>query len=306
MTNKPMIEPNHSDRDEAIETLFYTPLRRRRSVSQELFDDHWKDAHGPLCARLPGLHQYIQYHLAHDEGRLWPSTPGVNREIEADEQIDGVAVLAFKSMAKRKTWVDNGDILMVDEQNSFEETIGYETIDGNSTTHVDHRRDPTPNGDDDYESLHVLFRKNEDVSIEAFHEYITEEFVPSLTDSDDLLRLRSHLIERYDNSVEQPPAPNVSHDAPPENQYQAALDIAFDDRLALERFFDSPAYTRTEESQPEYIDQIHAFPVRNTYVHNYDGEMTITGQRGATVADTIADIGARNQINDETLDYFRK
>jgi len=166
--------------DEAIETLFYTPLKRRRSVSQELFDDHWKDAHGPLCARLPGLHQYIQYHLGHDGGRLWPSAPGVSRDIEADEQLDGVAVLAFESMDERKAWVDNSDVLMADEQNAFEETIGYETIDGNSTTHVDHRRDPAPNGDDDYESLHVLFRKNKDISIEEFHEYIAEEFVPSL------------------------------------------------------------------------------------------------------------------------------
>ncbi|WP_147464930.1 hypothetical protein [Halococcus sp. IIIV-5B] len=209
-------------------------------------------------------------------------------------------------MDEREAWVENGDVLMVDEQNAFEETIGYETIDGNSTTHVDHRRDPAPNGDDDYESLHVLFRKNEGTSIEQFHEYIAEEFVPSLAESDDLLRLRSHLIEGYDNSIDQPPAPNVSHDAPPEKQYQAALDIAFDDRLALERFFDSSAYTRTEERQPEYIERIHAFPVRNTYVHNYDGEMTIAGQRGATVAETIADIGARNQTTDETLDHFRK
>lgn len=301
-----MTKPNHSDRDEAIETLFYTPLKRRRSVSQELFDDHWKDAHGPLCARLPGLHQYIQYHLGHDEGRRWPSAPGVSRDIEADEQLDGVAVLAFESMDERKAWVDNSDVLMADEQNAFEETIGYETIDGNSTTHVDHRRDSAPNGDDDYESLHVLFRKNKDISIEEFHEYIAEEFVPSLAESDELLRLRSHLIEEYDNSIDQPPAPNVSHDAPPEKQYQAALEISFDNRLALERFFTSPEYERTEDSQSKYIDQIHAFPVRNTYVHNYGGEMTIAGQRGSTVAETIEGIGARNQINDETLDHFVK
>lgn len=301
-----MNKPDHSDRDEAIETLFYTPLKRRRSVSQELFDDHWKDAHGPLCARLPGLYQYIQYHLAHDEGRLWPSTAGVSRDIEDEEQLDGIAVLAFTSIEDREAWVDNGDILMIDEQNAFEETIGYETINGNSTTHIDHRRDPAPNGDDEYESLHVLFRKNEDTPLEEFHEYIAEEFVPSLIESDQLLRLRSHLIEEYDNSIEQPPAPNVSHDAPPAKQYQAALDIAFEDRLALQRFFESSAYTQTEDAQAEYISQIHAFPVRNTYVHNYNGEMTIAGQRGATVARTIRNIGALNQIEEQTIDHFRK
>ncbi len=293
--------PNH---DEEIETLFYTPLRRRRGVSQSLFDNHWKNAHGPLCARLPGLYHYVQYHLAHDEGGLWPSIDGIDRGPREENQLDGVAILAFASMDDRQTWAEHSDILMADEQNAFEETIGYETNAGASTTFLDRRSNPAPNGDGNEVSLQVLLKKQDGVAREAFHDYLLEDLLPSFADSDLLTRLRAHPLEAYDNSEDQPPAPNVSHDAPPEEQPQAALEISFEDRVALNNFFDSPAYTQTVGTQPEYIRQIDAFPVRNTYTFNYGGEMTLAGHRGSTTARDIRQIGAVNQMDAETLEKF--
>lgn len=37
----------------------YTTVRRRERVPQDLFAHYWRDVHGPLCARLPGLDHYV-------------------------------------------------------------------------------------------------------------------------------------------------------------------------------------------------------------------------------------------------------
>jgi len=76
----------YAGRDTAIETLFYTPLKGRTGLTIDQFRRYWKDAHGPLCARLPGLYQYKQFHLLPDRGGVWPAPDGVDRHTPDDEQ----------------------------------------------------------------------------------------------------------------------------------------------------------------------------------------------------------------------------
>jgi len=38
-------------------------LTRRAGLAPEAFRRHWRDVHGPLAARLPGLERYLQNHL---------------------------------------------------------------------------------------------------------------------------------------------------------------------------------------------------------------------------------------------------
>ena len=103
----------YSGRDNEIDTLFYTPLKKRSGLTLEQFYLYWKDAHGPLCARLPGLWQYKQFHLFHDEGGIWPPPEGVESVTPDDEQIDGIAELTFTSPDNRQAWVDAGLPLMI-------------------------------------------------------------------------------------------------------------------------------------------------------------------------------------------------
>src|SRR4051812_3620078 len=39
-----------------------TLLKRRPGLSPAEFQLHWREAHGPLLARLPGLRRYVQSH----------------------------------------------------------------------------------------------------------------------------------------------------------------------------------------------------------------------------------------------------
>ena len=79
---------------------------------------------------------------------------------------------------------------------------------------------------------------------------------------------------------------------------QAALEIAFSDRLEMESFFASPAYGAGVEKQAKYVKQICVFPERSAYTFVYNGAMTLAGQRSSTVAALIADIGATNQLRE--------
>ncbi|MGA9379639.1 MAG: EthD domain-containing protein, partial [Phormidium sp.] len=57
---------DYSARDRNGKVAFYVLLWKRKGISLELFDDYWRDVHGPVCARLPGQHQYWQFHVAHN------------------------------------------------------------------------------------------------------------------------------------------------------------------------------------------------------------------------------------------------
>lgn len=288
---------NYAQRDQAAQVVFYVPLWKRKGISLELFDDYWRNVHGPVCARLPGQYQYWQFHVAHNEGGIWPTIEGINYNTDEEDQFDGIAELTFKTVEDRQTWFQASTILMDDEHNLFRQAIGYNTNPGNSITYIDGIENPTPNGLLGVEKLHVMLKKTDNVSVEDFRQYLKESFVSELVKSDLVLKLRLHLFEEVDNS--RPDAAGVSHSEPPEKNYQAALEIAFSNPLEMERFFTSEIYTKTTKSQAKYIKQISTFPERTAFTFVYNGQMTLAGQRSSTVADLIINIGAINQLQDD-------
>ena len=46
---------DYADRDASIAINSYTTVLRRPRVPHEVFATYWRDVHGPLCARIPGL-----------------------------------------------------------------------------------------------------------------------------------------------------------------------------------------------------------------------------------------------------------
>jgi hypothetical protein len=44
----------------------YTTVRRLEGLPHDVFAAYWRDVHGPLCARLPGLGDYVQHHFSRD------------------------------------------------------------------------------------------------------------------------------------------------------------------------------------------------------------------------------------------------
>src|ERR1035441_6032962 len=81
-----MITSDYSARDAAGSVVFYVLLWKRGGVALDLFDDYWRNVHGPVCARLPGQFQYWQLHVAHSGRGLWPEVPGIRYDCARSEE----------------------------------------------------------------------------------------------------------------------------------------------------------------------------------------------------------------------------
>jgi len=285
---------NYAERDQQGKVTFYVLLWKRKGISLELFDDYWRNVHGPVCARLPGQFQYWQLHVAHNEGGIWPEIPGISYAATEESNFDGIAELTFRSDQDRTTWFQAAGILMDDEHNLFSKAIGYNTSPGNSITYVDRIPSGDPNGALGIPKFHVMVKKADKTSVEEFRKYLKDTFAAKASASNDILKLRLHLFEEVDAS--RPDAAGVAHSEPAEQSYQAAFEIAFSTRLAMETFFAGDAYKAATQNQAKYVKQICPFPERSAYTFVYNGEMTLAGQRSSTVAELITNIGATNQL----------
>ncbi|NJL10577.1 MAG: EthD domain-containing protein, partial [Calothrix sp. SM1_7_51] len=135
-----------STRDLNGKVAFYVLLWKKKDLSLETFDDYWRDVHGPVCARLPGQHQYWQFHLADSDSPIFPEIDGIQYNTSEEDLFNGIAELTFTSDADRQTWFGSSAILMDDEYNLFSKAIGYNTSFGNSYTYVDRIATGEPNG----------------------------------------------------------------------------------------------------------------------------------------------------------------
>ena len=288
---------NYSGRDRQGKVAFYVLLWKRQGISLELFDEYWKDVHGPVCARLPGQHQYWQFHVAHNEGGFFPAIKGLDESRSQEDNFDGIAELTFENEQERQTWFEAAGILMDDERNVFRKAIGYNTNPGNSITYVDSISNGEPNGETGILKFHVMVKKASGVSDQAFRRYLTDVFAQNISAHESVLKFRLHLFEEVDNS--RPDADGVIHNESAEKQYHAAYEIAFSNQLEREKFFTSTQYKAATRDAAKYIKQMQAFPERTAYTFVYDGKMTLAGQRSSSVAELIEGIGAVNQLKED-------
>jgi ketosteroid isomerase-like protein len=290
-------ETNYHNRDQKGKVAFYVLLWKREGITLELFDNYWKDVHGPVCARLPGQYQYWQFHVAHSESGLFPQIARLNYQFAAEDDFDGIAELTFESESDRQRWFEAAGILMDDEHNLFRKAIGYTTSPSNSITYVDGIPNGAPNGKVEAVKFHVMVKKASGVSVEAFRQYMRESFAPTVSGSDAVLKFRLHLFDDIDNS--RPDAAGVIHSETPGQEYDGAFEIAFANQLEREKFFASAEYTTATKEAAKYIHQIRPFPERTVYTFVYDGKMTLAGERSAKVSELITSIGATNQLKED-------
>ncbi len=286
------LAPDHSARDAAIAVNTYTTVLRRSQVPHEVFATYWRDVHGPLCSRVPGLGWYVQYHLDREQdAHLWPAQEGI--EPFPDYVLDGGVEIGFASAADQETFNQASSILFSDEQNIFAATVAYALPHG-SRTLVDRIADPSPNGNDTLDRMHVHLGPGAK-DAEAFAAFLSE-FAQTLATDPALLRVRLHLPEPYDNADPAPPAPDVAHTVPPERARLAVLDLTFATPLTRRAFFASNVFARTIEAQKAHIGYATAFAGSGMYTYVRDGELTTAGLRGSRNAQLIERLGATNQI----------
>lgn len=271
-------------------------LRRRRSVPVKLFYAYWRDAHVQIACRLPGIHSLWIHRVEYDEGALWPAVTGVERFVPEPMRFDGIPEPTFFAAEDIGRFVTHMAPLMADERIFMEETISYQSH--GSRTVVDRLDDPAPRGNQDVLRMMVFFRAAAGVSADEFRTWVSDDFAPTLAASPEVLKVRQHLLEPYDDTevVLDAGAEEVSHSKPTEDQYQAVLEVVVGDRLALARLAASDLWRDTVPSQQTMLRAAHAYQASRTYCMRFNGELTTAGLRTVAVAELIAQLGAANQL----------
>jgi hypothetical protein len=283
---------DYAARDASIAINSYTTVLRRPRVPHDVFATYWRDVHGPLCSRIPGLGWYVQNHLNREQdAHLWPAIDGIAPF--ADYELDGGVEIGFASKEDQNVFNAASHILFADEQNMFAATVAYALPNG-SRTLVDRIPDPIPNADDGFDRIHVHFSAAGN-DAKAFGDFMTS-FAETLAADAAALKLRLHLPDRYDNAEPAPPAPNVDHLVPPERTLIAMMEFAFETPLTRRAFFESDVFRATQDSQKTHIAYVSAFAVSGVYTYVRDKQLTTAGLRGSRAAQLIERLGANNQV----------
>jgi len=292
---------DYSERDAAIAINTYTTVLRRPRVPHELFATYWRDVHGPLCSRIPGLGWYVQRHLDRErDAHLWPVVEGIGPF--PDYELDGGVEIGFISAADQAAFEEACPILFADEQNMFAATVAY-TLPHGSTTLVDRVAEASPNGDDGLDRIELHLGASHGEAAK-FGERIAG-LARALAAEAPVLKVRLHLPEPYDNAKPAPPAPDVDHAVPNERRLIAVLELAFRSPLVRRTFYASDAFKAATAGLAEHVAYASAFAVSGVYTYVRDGELTLAGLRGSRPAQLIERIGAVNQAGADVRHLMR-
>ncbi len=241
-------------------------------MEPELFGLYWRDVHGPLAARIDGMHQYWQHHLDAPDASLLPAAvgaSGIDVDVSEADWLEGLAEVTFASEADRGGMGASpaAGQLMEDEQNVFKGTYLHSSIEGNTRTLVDHGPGAPQGARDAYHAI-LLIAANEAGDDGAFRDLVTAQITTPLAVSADVVKVRYHLFEGYDASGWD--TPNVDNERTQDEAFEAWVEIAFADRAAAQAAL---AKIANGLANPELIAAIHAYPVRAAYTLVYEGRL---------------------------------
>lgn len=284
----------HGARDDVAPLTTNGMLDRKDGMSSELFMAYWRDVHGPLAARITGMHQYWQHHLATPDPSLLPESvrAAVETAVGEADQLEGIAETTFTQEAVRQGLgsVPATGQLFVDEQNFFRATYLHGSMTGNTYTHLDRIEDPTPQGKGDLYRAQLLFRATDGADVAAFRVHLIDAIAAPLAAREEAVKVRSHLFEVYDASGWD--TPGVDNDRTQAQAFDGQIELAFasrEDAAAALQDIDLAL------GNTSLIAGIHVYPVKAVYSLIYDGRPTLVGLRGYPVAATIEAVGATNQ-----------
>lgn len=175
----------------------------RKDVSLEVSYRYWRDVHGVTVARAPGLYQYRLLHLASNRSDLWSTLEGIDRTLPEEEQPHGIAQILFLSKDDLLTFGSSELVtkyIHQDEQNLCDRNVTRSSIEGNAHTYRDRTKEATPNGEPAFPTFVLCIKQADGIEIEQFRQYLVERIVRPWSEQNEVMRLRLHLLEPYNES----------------------------------------------------------------------------------------------------------
>ena len=220
-------------------------LDRKPDWTREEFRRHWRETHGPIAARLPGLRSYLQHHV----------TDSVQRGISykrGPEQLDGFSELAFDDAAAMQA-AFRSDVApsLVEDEARF---IGRLRI-----IAVDRREIIPPVQGKRLIKRMSLLRRRADVDAETFDREWRIEHARLLRLMPGVDGYRQNLVVERQVVKGTP----CSHDELP---IDGVVELWFEDTEALNRAFASPQGAQAMKHAESFIDEITTFIVETHVV----------------------------------------
>jgi hypothetical protein len=226
--------------------------------------NYWKGPHSKIISASPGLDEYRQTHLDENNLGLWPATAGVETEIPAGRKIDGVAQVAFQSAFSVLAGREQNKLAFKDEINVFSRTLLYLGL-PNWSRWYDVAR---PGAQIGARAL-VYFRRRDRVSAGAFRRYINDELAPALAGTGALRELRTETFLPWSKALWD--TPNVAHDNPADQRFNASAMLGFADAAARAAFFESRTLADLSIGLAQVASAVHAYRVSEALTFVRDG-----------------------------------
>ena len=247
------------------------PLKAKDGVALQDFYDYWLNAHVTLPPRFPGISS-VWLHKTSLADSLWPAVDGVSMRPDEEDTFDGVPEATFPTMDDLQAFIKASRVQMEDGINFLSQEIGYAGLGPNSTT-VRDTTDPAPDGTDTHVRHLVFLRKRPEVSVADFRSWVDDALVPALAASDEVLKLRRHLFEELDITLDHP---GVTMTKPMERQYQAMVEVVVGDEAAFARFVESAEYAAAAAELAKCA-AVHPARVQRCITTKHDGRITLAG-----------------------------
>ena len=215
-------------------------IDRRPDWTSERFRAHWRDHHGPLAARLPGLRHYVQNHVVDRQQR------GI-RFARGPEQLDGLSQLAFDDdQAMRDALAsEHGERLIADE-NHFIGRLRIVTVEPHEVIA------PPPPGT--ALKRMSLLRRRPDVSPDVFAREWRQVHGPLVRRLAGVLGYRQNLV----TGRQAPKGVPVDHAGLP---IDGIVELWFADTAAIDAAFASPEGEETMAHAATFIGEITTYLV---------------------------------------------
>ncbi|MBN1239312.1 MAG: ethyl tert-butyl ether degradation protein EthD [Gammaproteobacteria bacterium] len=275
----------------------------RADVPRETCEAYWRDVHGIMFARVPGLWQYRQLRLSPNRPDLWrPPIPGISFDASDEAQPHGIPHALFLSESDLVAFGSNpiADEIIPNDARNFIGRIGaLLSSSRGGRTFVDRIDHPELQGVPPLPTFAVCFVARAGASsTEAFHRYLTTHIAPLWSEHPGVMRLRVEPLPPYDRSAMS--SPGVPHRWPNEETYLGWIELA----VREEGVISDLAAGAAADGLAERIGAIHTYPVREVYTIISAGRPTEVGLRGYPAVQTIIAAGADDQRSETLLNLL--
>jgi hypothetical protein len=263
----------------------------RADLDERLAERYWRDVHGPLAARIPGLWSYRQLRLAPNRTDVLGELPDIRRQLPLDQQPRGIPQASFLSAAHQRAFIRHPmliDDIFNDELRFLARGATQTSPPGAARTLTDRTGQPTVQGPPAHPTFAVFLAVRDEHGFPAAHHALAI-LAGALRSCSAVARLRVQPLQPYDPAAWK--SPGVDHRWPGDLAYAGWLEMAVGPGTDTAALLNHDA----RRNMRQLVEAVHAYPIREVYTMVAAGHPTEVGLRGFPGYEVIVAAGADNQ-----------